>query len=115
MIQALNQILKHSPFAYFYHSVSCKILDNNQSFRTFIFLKLKMDIYHFLEETRADLTLLSYEKILCSNCDDSKSNIQTFAIRQTWTKVHKSGQKWTKVDKSAQNWTKVDTIGHIWT
>ena len=35
-------------FLIFYRSVSCKLLDNSQSFGIFVSLKMKMNTYHFL-------------------------------------------------------------------
>ena len=56
MIQALNQIFKHSPFAYFLSLSEWTIIDKSQPFRTFISLKLKIYIYNF---RRGNMSLTS--------------------------------------------------------
>ena len=71
----------------FYHSVSCKILDNSQPFITFLSLKKKTNGYILLSEKKREPTQFnskseSYGNNLHSNSDDSdsKSKVQTFAI-----------------------------------
>ena len=70
---------------FFYPSVSCTILDNSQSFRTFLSLKIKLDIYNFLRGNVSQSNPIWFNvriiwDIPNSNCNDSKSNVQTFAI-----------------------------------
>ena len=85
MIQTLNQIWNISHLLIFYPSVSCTILDNSQSFRTFLSLKIKLDIYNFLRGNVSQSNPIWFNvriiwDIPNSNCNDSKSNVQTFAI-----------------------------------